>query len=131
MGTELAVGVGAHVVLVGRGIGVFGAHVEIECLALEESLTTDLTCMGHLLFVAFHMVIHGVLLLLHDAAGGADEVTGFIANVFAHFGTGGRRGVSAAGRIQFFAWDLIFLKSRRMVEDVCCRCRGRRQKSRP
>lgn len=90
MGAELAVGMWAHVVLVGRGIGMFRAHVEIECLALEESLATDLTGVGHLLLVAFHVVVHGVLLLLHDAAGGADEVTGFISNVLAHFKALGR-----------------------------------------
>lgn len=100
MGTEFAVGMGAHVVLVGRRVGVFRAHVELECLALEESLATDLTGVRHLLFMTFHVVVHGVLLLLNDAAGGADEVTGFIANVFTH-GDRGRLGRRAGSGFNF------------------------------
>lgn len=108
MGTELAVGVGAGIGLAslfGRGICVLGAHVELECLALEKSLLTNPAGMRHLLFVAFHVVVHGVLLLLGYTAGGADEMTGLVPNVLAHF-----QGVNRWGqlRVSAGAGDSIF-----------------------
>lgn len=50
-------------------------HMNRQTLRLEKALLTDSALKGRLALVTLHMVVHGILILLHSLAGAANKET--------------------------------------------------------
>ncbi len=71
-------------------LSVAGFHMDFQCLCMNKLLMTCLAFKLHLLFVCFHMVMHGRLIFLYNAAGRAHKLPVLISNINHTGGLGGR-----------------------------------------
>ena len=78
-------------------VGVFIAYVEVQCLFLEKGFVAIGAIMGLRLLVLFHVIVHGVLAVFCDTAGGTNKLSIFRSEIGKRSGRGGRSGRSGSG----------------------------------